>query len=43
MRSVPRPRVHRRIYCLLIGDERPVATDGRTFATLDPATSREIA
>ncbi len=28
---------------LLIGDERPEATDGRTFATLDPATGREIA
>jgi acyl-CoA reductase-like NAD-dependent aldehyde dehydrogenase len=28
---------------LLIGDERPQAADGRTFATLDPATGREIA
>ncbi|HEY5045986.1 MAG TPA: hypothetical protein VII53_09035, partial [Solirubrobacteraceae bacterium] len=28
---------------LLIGAERPEATDGRTFATLDPATGREIA
>ncbi len=28
---------------LLIGDERPEAADGRTFATLDPATAREIA
>ncbi len=28
---------------LLIGDERPAAADGRTFATLDPATGREIA
>jgi acyl-CoA reductase-like NAD-dependent aldehyde dehydrogenase len=28
---------------LLIGDERPDAADGRTFATLDPATGREIA
>jgi acyl-CoA reductase-like NAD-dependent aldehyde dehydrogenase len=28
---------------LLIGDERPEAADGRTFATLDPATGREIA
>jgi acyl-CoA reductase-like NAD-dependent aldehyde dehydrogenase len=28
---------------LLIGAERPRAADGRTFATLDPATGREIA
>ncbi|HEX4187493.1 MAG TPA: aldehyde dehydrogenase family protein [Solirubrobacteraceae bacterium] len=28
---------------LLIGDERPEAADGRVFATLDPATGREIA
>jgi acyl-CoA reductase-like NAD-dependent aldehyde dehydrogenase len=28
---------------LLIGAERPEASDGRTFATLDPATGREIA
>src|SRR6202453_601556 len=28
---------------LLIGEERPEAADGRTFATLDPATGREIA
>ncbi len=28
---------------LLIGAERPAAADGRTFATLDPATGREIA
>src|ERR1700716_4171720 len=28
---------------LLIGPERPEAADGRTFATLDPATGREIA
>src|SRR5580692_2290113 len=28
---------------LLIGSERPEAVDGRTFATLDPATGREIA
>jgi acyl-CoA reductase-like NAD-dependent aldehyde dehydrogenase len=28
---------------LLIGDERPAAADGRTFATLDPASGREIA
>jgi len=28
---------------LLIGDERPDAADGRTFATLDPATGLEIA
>jgi acyl-CoA reductase-like NAD-dependent aldehyde dehydrogenase len=28
---------------LLIGSERPEAADGRTFATLDPATGREIA
>ncbi len=28
---------------LLIGDERSEAADGRTFATLDPATGREIA
>src|SRR5437660_9115554 len=28
---------------LLIGDERPEAADGRTFASLDPATGREIA
>jgi acyl-CoA reductase-like NAD-dependent aldehyde dehydrogenase len=27
---------------LLIGDERRPAADGRTFATLDPATGREI-
>jgi acyl-CoA reductase-like NAD-dependent aldehyde dehydrogenase len=32
-------RTHR----LLIGSERPEAADGRTFATLDPATGREIA
>jgi phenylacetaldehyde dehydrogenase len=28
---------------LLIGSERLEAADGRTFATLDPATGREIA
>jgi acyl-CoA reductase-like NAD-dependent aldehyde dehydrogenase len=28
---------------LLIGAERPEAADGRTFATLDPSTGREIA
>src|SRR3979411_580643 len=28
---------------LLIGSERVEAADGRTFATLDPATGREIA
>src|SRR5581483_3813276 len=28
---------------LLIGDERVDAADGRTFATIDPATGREIA
>jgi acyl-CoA reductase-like NAD-dependent aldehyde dehydrogenase len=28
---------------LLIGAERPAAADGRTFATIDPATGREIA
>jgi acyl-CoA reductase-like NAD-dependent aldehyde dehydrogenase len=28
---------------LLIGDERPQAADGRTFATLDPSTGQEIA
>jgi acyl-CoA reductase-like NAD-dependent aldehyde dehydrogenase len=28
---------------LLIGSERPEAADGRIFATLDPATGREIA
>jgi acyl-CoA reductase-like NAD-dependent aldehyde dehydrogenase len=28
---------------LLIGAERPEAADGRTFATLDPATGREVA
>src|SRR5439155_21856136 len=28
---------------LLIGSERPEAADGRTFATPDPATGREIA
>jgi acyl-CoA reductase-like NAD-dependent aldehyde dehydrogenase len=28
---------------LLIGSERPAAADGRTFATLDPASGREIA
>jgi acyl-CoA reductase-like NAD-dependent aldehyde dehydrogenase len=28
---------------LLIGGERPEAADGRTFATLDPSTGREIA
>ncbi len=28
---------------LLIGAERPAAADGRTFATRDPATGREIA
>jgi acyl-CoA reductase-like NAD-dependent aldehyde dehydrogenase len=27
---------------LLIGSERPEAADGRTFATLDPATGRDI-
>ncbi len=27
----------------MIGAERPEAADGRTFATLDPATGREIA
>src|SRR6266566_4291418 len=27
---------------LLIGSERPEAADGRTFATFDPATGREI-
>jgi len=32
-------RTHR----LLIGAERPEAADGRTFATVDPATGREIA
>jgi acyl-CoA reductase-like NAD-dependent aldehyde dehydrogenase len=30
-------------HTLLIGAERPQAADGRTFATLDPATGREIA
>jgi acyl-CoA reductase-like NAD-dependent aldehyde dehydrogenase len=30
-------------HALLIGSERPQAADGRTFATLDPATGREIA
>jgi acyl-CoA reductase-like NAD-dependent aldehyde dehydrogenase len=30
-------------HALLIGAERPEAADGRTFATLDPATGREIA
>jgi acyl-CoA reductase-like NAD-dependent aldehyde dehydrogenase len=30
-------------HALLIGDERPQAADGRTFATLDPASGREIA
>src|ERR1700722_11178155 len=30
-------------HSLLIGAERPEAADGRTFATLDPATGREIA
>ncbi len=28
---------------LLIGSERPEATDGRSFATLDPSSGREIA
>jgi acyl-CoA reductase-like NAD-dependent aldehyde dehydrogenase len=28
---------------LLIGSERPAAADGRTFATIDPASGREIA
>jgi acyl-CoA reductase-like NAD-dependent aldehyde dehydrogenase len=28
---------------LVVGSERPAAADGRTFATLDPATGREIA
>jgi acyl-CoA reductase-like NAD-dependent aldehyde dehydrogenase len=28
---------------LLIGSERPAAADGRTFATLDPSSGREIA
>jgi acyl-CoA reductase-like NAD-dependent aldehyde dehydrogenase len=28
---------------LLIGSERPEAADGRTFATLDPSSGREIA
>jgi acyl-CoA reductase-like NAD-dependent aldehyde dehydrogenase len=28
---------------LLIGDERPEAADGRTFATLDPSSGQEIA
>ncbi len=28
---------------LLIGDERPDAADGRTFATFDPSSGREIA
>src|SRR5215831_10183470 len=28
---------------LLIGDERPQAADGRAFATLDPASGRELA
>ena len=30
-------------HALLIGDERPQAADGRTFATLDPSSGREIA
>jgi acyl-CoA reductase-like NAD-dependent aldehyde dehydrogenase len=30
-------------HALLIGSEQPQAADGRTFATLDPATGREIA
>jgi acyl-CoA reductase-like NAD-dependent aldehyde dehydrogenase len=30
-------------HSLLIGDERPDAADGRTFATLDPSTGQEIA
>jgi acyl-CoA reductase-like NAD-dependent aldehyde dehydrogenase len=30
-------------HALLIGSERPDASDGRTFATLDPATGGEIA
>ncbi len=30
-------------HALLIGDERPQAADARTFATLDPASGREIA
>src|SRR6202165_3943680 len=28
---------------LLIGGERPPAADGRTFATVDPASGRDIA
>jgi phenylacetaldehyde dehydrogenase len=28
---------------LLIGGERPHAADGRTFATLDPSSRRQIA
>jgi len=32
-----------RSHRLLIGSDRPEAADGRTFATLDPATGREIA
>jgi aldehyde dehydrogenase (NAD+)/phenylacetaldehyde dehydrogenase len=28
---------------LLIGDERPEAADGRTFATVDPSNGREVA
>jgi aldehyde dehydrogenase (NAD+) len=32
-----------RSHRLLIGAERPEAADGRTFATIDPATGREIA
>ncbi|HTR89768.1 MAG TPA: aldehyde dehydrogenase family protein, partial [Solirubrobacteraceae bacterium] len=28
---------------LLIGAERPAAADGRTFATFDPSSGREIA
>ncbi|HTZ63622.1 MAG TPA: aldehyde dehydrogenase family protein [Solirubrobacteraceae bacterium] len=30
-------------HALLIGDQRPQAADGRTFATLDPSSGREIA
>jgi acyl-CoA reductase-like NAD-dependent aldehyde dehydrogenase len=30
-------------HALLIGEERPPAADGRTFATLDPATGRPLA
>ncbi len=31
------------LHGLLIGDERPDAADGRTFATLDPSSGQEIA